>query len=101
MVHRLLLVSLGRRDQDDRDHYGHKRLDLGGPLLAGLFRVLFRQLVKDARGYLQKCVDRGKEIRVTSAINKNIITRGLRYSLATGNWGQQGTAGIRAGVSQV
>lgn len=32
---------------------------------------------------------------------QDIITRGLRYSLATGNWGQQGTQGIRAGVSQV
>jgi DNA-directed RNA polymerase beta subunit len=29
------------------------------------------------------------------------ITQGLKYSLATGNWGQQGTQGIRAGVSQV
>ena len=38
MVHRLLLAALGRREQDDRDHYGNKRLDLAGPLLAFLFR---------------------------------------------------------------
>lgn len=37
-VHRLLLVRLGRRREDDRDHYANKRLDLGGPLLSGLFR---------------------------------------------------------------
>jgi DNA-directed RNA polymerase II subunit RPB2 len=37
-----MLVSLGRRHEDDRDHYSNKRLDLGGPLLAGLFRMLFR-----------------------------------------------------------
>ena len=36
-----------------------------------------------------------------SAISKETITRGLKYSLATGNWGLQGTAGLRAGVSQV
>lgn len=36
-----------------------------------------------------------------AAVNKDTITRGLRYSIATGNWGMQGTAGIRAGVSQV
>ena len=36
-----------------------------------------------------------------AAVNKDTITRGLRYSVATGNWGQQGTAGMRAGVSQV
>lgn len=37
-VHRLLLVSMKRRREDDRDHYANKRLDLGGPLLSGLFR---------------------------------------------------------------
>ena len=101
MIHRLLLVALGRRDQDDRDHYANKRLDLGGPLLAQLFRQLFRKLTKDLRSYMQKTVDRGREINVTAAISKETITRGLKYSLATGNWGMQGTAGLRAGVSQV
>jgi DNA-directed RNA polymerase II subunit RPB2 len=53
VVHRLLLVVLGRREEDDRDHYGNKRLDLGGPLCAGLFRGLFRKLTKDIRAYVQ------------------------------------------------
>ena len=101
MIHRLLLVSLGRRPEDDRDHYANKRLDLGGPLLAGLFRLLFRKLQKDVRYYVQRCVDRGKDINIPYAINKDTITKGLRYSLATGNWGAQGTQGLRAGVSQV
>lgn len=38
MVHRILLAAVGRRELDDRDHYGNKRLDLAGPLLAFLFR---------------------------------------------------------------
>lgn len=101
VIHRLLLVALGRREEDDRDHYGNKRLDLGGPLLANLFRQLFRKLSKDVRGYVQKCVDKGKEINLTSAINKDTISRGLRYSLATGNWGVVGAGEIRPGVSQV
>ncbi|KAK9805346.1 hypothetical protein WJX73_004503 [Symbiochloris irregularis] len=101
MIHRLLLVALGRRDQDDRDHYANKRLDLGGPLLAQLFRQLFRKLIKDLRYYVQKAVDRGRDFNLTAAIGKETITRGLKYSLATGNWGMQGTAGLRAGVSQV
>lgn len=101
MVHRLLLVSLGRRAEDDRDHYANKRLDLGGPLLAALFRQLFRKLTKDVRQALQKCVDKGKEVNLNSMVSKDTITRGLRYAVATGNWGQQGTADLRAGVSQV
>ena len=54
MVHRLCLAALGRRELDDRDHLGKKRLDLAGPLLAGLFRMLFRKLVKDIAKYSQK-----------------------------------------------
>ncbi|KAJ7556827.1 hypothetical protein O6H91_05G100400 [Diphasiastrum complanatum] len=101
IIHRLLLCALGRRAEDDRDHYGNKRLDLAGPLLGGLFRMLFRKLTKDVRGYLQKCVDSGKEINLAYAVKAKTITSGLKYSLATGNWGQANTAGVRAGVSQV
>ncbi|GAA5875396.1 hypothetical protein JCM8547_004396, partial [Rhodosporidiobolus lusitaniae] len=54
MVHRLLLAALERRELDDRDHFGAKRLDLAGPLLAALFRMLFRKLTKDVYRHLQK-----------------------------------------------
>lgn len=54
MVHRLLLAALDRRELDDRDHFGAKRLDLAGPLLAALFRMLFRKLTKDVYRHLQK-----------------------------------------------
>lgn len=101
IIHRLLLCALGRRKEDDRDHYGNKRLDLAGPLLGGLFRMLFRKLTKDAQSHLQKCVDSGKEINLVAALKSRTITSGLKYSLATGNWGAQGTQGVRAGVSQV
>lgn len=89
MVHRLLLAAIGRREVDDRDHYGNKRLDLAGPLLAFLFRGLFRNLMKEVRLYAQKFIDRGKDFNLELAIKTRIITDGLKYSLATGNWGDQ------------
>jgi DNA-directed RNA polymerase II subunit RPB2 len=46
-------------------------------------------------------VDSGKDINWTSAIRASTITNGLKYSLATGNWGIQGTQDIRPGVAQV
>ena len=41
------------------------------------------------------------QVNVPWSVKTQTITRGLKYSLATGNWGQQGTQGVRAGVSQV
>eukprot|EP00184_Porphyridium_aerugineum_P002310 CAMPEP_0184699762 /NCGR_PEP_ID=MMETSP0313-20130426/5905_1 /TAXON_ID=2792 /ORGANISM="Porphyridium aerugineum, Strain SAG 1380-2" /LENGTH=1727 /DNA_ID=CAMNT_0027158887 /DNA_START=239 /DNA_END=5422 /DNA_ORIENTATION=+ len=102
MVNRLLQVVLGRRDPDDRDHYGNKRLDLAGPLLGGLFRQLFRKVVKEARRNFEYQVNSGRELSVQGgAIKSSIITNGLKYALATGNWNADRKAGVRTGVSQV
>ncbi|KDE07885.1 DNA-directed RNA polymerase II subunit RPB2 [Microbotryum lychnidis-dioicae p1A1 Lamole] len=102
MVHRLLLAALDRRELDDRDHFGAKRLDLAGPLLAALFRMLFRKLTKDVYRHLQKCVETQKSFNLNTAVRSNTITNGLKYSLATGNWGDQKKAmSAKAGVSQV
>ena len=102
MVHRMLQVALGRREPDDRDHFGKKRLDLAGPLMAGLFRMLFNKLTKDVYKYLQKCVESGKEFNLTLGVKSTTLTNGLKYSLATGNWGDQKKAmSAKAGVSQV
>jgi DNA-directed RNA polymerase II subunit RPB2 len=101
MVRRLLDVHLGRRPEDDRDHFANKRIDLAGPLLSSLFRSLFRKLVKEVRTHVQRCVDRNRAINMVAGINKDTITRGLRYALATGNWGMAGTTAGRVGVSQV
>ena len=54
MVHRLLSCSLGRAEEDDRDHFGNKRLDMAGPLVGGLFRSLFYRVTKEMRSQLQR-----------------------------------------------
>ena len=38
MVQRICNAHLGRIKEDDRDHYGKKRMDLAGALLETLFR---------------------------------------------------------------
>jgi DNA-directed RNA polymerase beta subunit len=101
MVNKLLGTVLGRRDWDDRDHYGNKRMDLAGPLLGGLFRQSFYKMIKECRLYLEKKVSEGREFNVASAVDQNIITRDLRYALATGNWGANKKATTKTGVSQV
>ena len=102
MIHKMLQCALGRRDVDDRDHFGKKRLDLAGPLLAGLFRTLFNKLTKDVEKYLKMCIENNKEFLLNLAVKSSTLTNGLKYSLATGNWGEQKkAASSKAGVSQV
>ncbi|CAD7936998.1 unnamed protein product [Amoebophrya sp. A25] len=103
MTHRLLLGSLGRIQEDDRDHFGKKRMDLAGPLLSSSFGTLFRNTFKSFRRIIQRQVDMNREIDVAWALKEGaVITDGMRYQLATGNWGQdkQGKP-VRQGVSQV
>ena len=85
MVNRLLCCAMGRAETTDRDHYANKRLDLAGPLLASLFRMNFQQLCKATYKSLQKSVNAGRPINVAQAIKSEIITRGMSYSLGTGN----------------
>lgn len=102
MVHKLLQCALGRRETDDRDHFGKKRLDLAGPLLAKLFRGLFRRLTTDLYKYTQRCVENKKDFNPALGLKSTTLTNGLKYSLATGNWGdQKKAASSTAGVSQV
>ena len=102
MVHKLLQCALGRRDTDDRDHFGKKRLDLAGPLLGKLFRNIVRRLTQEIMMNLKRCVEQNRDFSLQTGIKHTIVTNGLKYSLATGNWGDQKKAmSATAGVSQV
>lgn len=103
MTYCMLATVCGQRRLDDRDHFGHKRLDLAGPLLAQLFRQLFRRVTDDLRKVAQRRLDDGRDINFCDDINPNTITNGLRYSLATGNWcvhGRAAAGGGGGGASQ-
>jgi len=47
-------AAFERRDLDDRDRFGKKRLHLAGPLLANLFRIVFKKLTTDEYRHFQK-----------------------------------------------
>ena len=96
MAAKLLEFVAGRREEDDKDHYGNKRVLLAGDLIAMVFRIAMRQLASDIRQQLERYRARGRRISPRLLIRSDIITNRLREALATGNW-----PGQRTGVSQI
>src|SRR2546430_11674778 len=92
----VLELHLGKRQDDDKDHYANKRLKLAGDLMEDLFRVAFANLVKDLKYQLERSYARRRELKISSAIRPDLLTQRLLHALATGNW-----VGGRAGVSQL
>ena len=103
MIYRLGNCALGRAFGDDRDHYGKKRLDMSGVLLTGIFRQFFRTFLKSAETRLKNTSkDKSNKIKLEEIFDKEIISHGMKYALATGNWGKSrvGTP-LKTGVAQV
>ncbi len=97
MALRLIELKLGRRDPDDKDHYANKRLRLAGSLLSELFRVTFRNLVRDMKYQLERiALRRYFEFSPSSAVRPGIITERIQHAIATGNWVRG-----RVGVTQL
>ena len=93
----VLELSLGKRKEDDKDHYANKRLKLSGDLMEDLFRTSFSSLMKDLKYQLERNMGRKKnDYSVASSIRPDLFTHKLLHALATGNW-----VGGRAGVSQL
>ena len=106
MVKKLLYGFLGKVDEDDRDHYGKKRLDMTGTLMIGLFKDQFKNsYIKTAEKIIRrKLHDKKAEIekQIELIFDPRPITTTLRTALATGNWGKSLTGEvIRSGVAQV
>jgi len=113
MVNKLLKCFLGLRDYDDRDSYINKRVDTPGILIASLFRQYYGKMIKDMKNMINKEINYGVWKRTNQFINiinktninnkiikPNIIESGIRYALATGNWGIKNNKN-KQGVAQV
>lgn len=96
-VNKMLNVVLGRRQEDDRDHYGNKRLSLAGSLLRDLFKLVLRRTMMRIEGMLRH----NPEMDTRSAFYMNSIMDGFKYSLGTGNWTLQREAAVHTGICQV
>ena len=104
MIYRLGNCALGRAKGDDRDHYGKKRLDMSGVLLTGIFRQYFRNFLKNAESNLKEKIKHSSSnsIELGEVFDTTIISNGMKYALATGNWGKNRIGVVlKTGVAQV
>jgi DNA-directed RNA polymerase II subunit RPB2 len=61
MTKKLLFGFLGKADEDDRDHYGKKRLDMTGVLMTNLFKEQFRNIfIENAKKIIRRKLHSGK-----------------------------------------
>lgn len=104
MVLRMQQVASGARPVDDRDHYGKKRVDFTGSLMASLFKTLFKRLMSELTKHISKTITRSGSCNAHDFIRgkQNSMFISLRTALATGNWGDQKKTytHTRQGVSQ-
>lgn len=110
MVNNLLKCFLGTREYDDRDSYTNKRIELPGILLSNLFRQYFSKLVKDMRNSIMKEFNSNhgvmdvqniiNETNIYKLLKSTTIETGIKFALATGNWGIK-TSSNKVGIAQV
>ncbi len=94
-IKKFILVENEATPEDDKDHYGNKRLKLAGELLSDLFRVNLKVLIQDLLYNFQRIVKRGKFPSIKVIIRDKLLTQRIYSSMATGNW-----VGGRKGISQ-
>jgi len=114
MVNKLLKCYFNELPYDDRDSYCNKRVETSGYLMALLFRQYFTKMTKDMRNQIMKELNsnpwkNSKNMNIESIINNNnlfkiikstTIESGMKYGLATGNWGIKST-NSKVGIAQV
>ncbi len=95
VAEKLLKLHHGKHMQDDKDHYGNKRLKLAGELMEQLFRAAFKTLANDMQYSFERVVKRGHEPSPATIVRSQLLTSRIESAMATGYW-----IGGRTGVAQ-
>ncbi|MBS3063166.1 MAG: DNA-directed RNA polymerase subunit B'' [Candidatus Diapherotrites archaeon] len=74
------------REDDDKDHYANKRLELSGKLMEHLFRYSFKYFIKDLKFQIDRTVTRRRKLNISTVVRPGAITERIRFAMSTGNW---------------
>jgi DNA-directed RNA polymerase II subunit RPB2 len=112
MINKLSRCYFKKINFDDRDSYCNKRVETSGYLMAVLFRQYFTKLIKDMRNSIMKELNSGpwknsqnvgdiiNTTNLYKILKSTTIESGLKYGLATGNWGIK-SMNSKVGIAQV
>lgn len=102
VIGRIFNYHIGLYKEDDRDHLANKRIELTGTLLTSLFKLNFKRMKRETQKIISDNIKNNSSFNLTTAIKQKTITNGMKYSIATGNWGfQSGSTPPKIGVAQV
>ena len=99
MVHKLISVFLGRRKNENRDHYMNKRVMTTGALLGQQFYGAFRRLIMEITNNTRKALRNGHAVNILSWIKPNIITNAMCGAISNNSWNNGGST--TKGISQL
>ncbi len=100
---RRVIVAQGKKQTDDRDYYGNKRLELAGQLLALLFEDLFKKFNSELKRIVDQTIlkQRTAQFDVVRHMRQDQLTSGLDIAISTGNWSLKRFKMERSGITQV
>ena len=113
MTYRLLMAYNGFIEQDDRDSYVNKRLDLCGSSLNNLYRNHYNKFVKDGEKQIIREINNGawkstndyeniiNFTNVYKIFKSTTLENGIKRALSTGDFGIKNVNSTKVGVAQV
>lgn len=86
MATKAVELANGLREEDDKDHYRNKRLELSGKLMEHLFRYSFKYFIKDLKFQIDRTITRRRKLNISTVVRPGAVSERIRFAMSTGNW---------------
>lgn len=86
MATKIIEKAYNLREDEDKDHYANKRLELSGKLMENLFRYSFKHFVNDLKFQIDRTISRHRKLNITTVIRPDAISERIRFAVSTGTW---------------
>ena len=86
MATKAIELANGLREEDDKDHYSNKRLELSGKLMEHLFRYAFKYFIKDLKFQIDRTITRRRKLNISTVVRPGAVSERIRFAMSTGNW---------------